>query len=327
MRAPIAKIVRNAIGFLPGKRMLSEVGALLPPGIKGSVVKRIFGVLSNNLASDTPIATNLGISSSFRVQLSAAQGETVLFGTPRDYVTERGALYLAAALAPDSKAFIDIGTNHGYFVFFLRGSLPKALPIFYFEPNPDLYRELVRNFDANGFSGIEGFAVAMGETPGTATFHLDRTDDSASTFSAHAVEDHSIEKIEVPVTTLHEFLSGRKLDELLVKVDIENLECQFMEGAKDSFPKVKYLIMEVLMEAVQKKFIMQMRERFGWEAYYINDFLLQHSADGTFEYNHPQYNWLFCRLKPDELGKKARGHALPSWNDQGPLLDRFRKGW
>ena len=44
--------------------------------------------------------------------------------------------------------------------------------------------------------------------------------------------------------------------------------------------------------------------RRGLKAYYIRDFELIPSVDGEFEYVAPFWNWLFCRMSPNELAAR-----------------------
>jgi hypothetical protein len=45
----------------------------------------------------------------------------------------------------------------------------------------------------------------------------------------------------------------------------------------------------------------------GFHGYYINDYSLEHSLDGSFTYREPEYNWLFCREAPPELERTLAG--------------------
>jgi hypothetical protein len=48
----------------------------------------------------------------------------------------------------------------------------------------------------------------------------------------------------------------------------------------------------------------------GLKAYYIRDFELVLLDDGEFEYVDPFWNWLFCRMSPDELAARLSGTSL-----------------
>jgi len=46
---------------------------------------------------------------------------------------------------------------------------------------------------------------------------------------------------------------------------------------------------------------------WGFHAYYLRDFVLEESLDGTYRYVPPFWNWLFCRLEPEALAKRLSG--------------------
>jgi hypothetical protein len=78
---------------------------------------------------------------------------------------------------------------------------------------------------------------------------------------------------------------------------------------------VASLVMEVLGPAAKSGFVRRMISEHGFQAYYINDFDLEHSLDGSFVYSAPQYNWLFCRHAPTVLRRLLAGtrfRVMPS---------------
>ena len=59
--------------------------------------------------------------------------------------------------------------------------------------------------------------------------------------------------------------------------------------------------MEMLGPAIKQGMPLRIVQELGFHAYYIHDYQLEHSKDGSFEYVAPFYNWLFCRETPEEL--------------------------
>jgi hypothetical protein len=99
------------------------------------------------------------------------------------------------------------------------------------------------------------------------------------------------------------------LENVCIKVDVENAESDFFAGATDALDRINYLIMEVLGPAHAAGFIQQVM-RTPFHAYYINDYTLEFSSDGSFEYCPPEYNWLFCREDPASLAKLLADSGL-----------------
>ena len=68
--------------------------------------------------------------------------------------------------------------------------------------------------------------------------------------------------------------------------------------------------MEVLGEAVKNRFVKNMIDKFGFRAYYINDYKLVYSKNGDFVYEAPEYNWLFCYKSPQEMHDICKGSKI-----------------
>jgi FkbM family methyltransferase len=300
---------RCLIRSVPFKNQLIRWGARLPPPLKCRAGIRLFSSLCRYDHSEEDIATNLGISSDYRLTLRRTTNSALLFGRPEDYRGESGPLLLARHLAPHCRAFIDVGAHLGYFVFYLRHHLPQ-LPIYFFEPNPQLFARISRHVQANRLSGVTGFQVAVGRCDGQADFYIDLSDDSSSSLSDYFVAKHQVKCERVDVVTFDRFLETHKLDGVCVKVDVESAEHDFIAGAAGALDRIRYLIMEVLGPASEAGFVQTMIQRHGFAAYYINARTLEHSTDGRFVYRDPEYNWLFCREQPAELRTRLQESGI-----------------
>jgi methyltransferase FkbM-like protein len=136
------------------------------------------------------------------------------------------------------------------------------------------------------------------------------TDSLSGSLHAEFAAGHQITATEVTVERFETIAQRLELRGACVKVDVEGAEYAFLEGAGDSLDGVDYLIMEVLGDACARGFVSAMMRRGRFHAYYINDYSLEHSLDGSFTYRAPEYNWLFCRETPDELRQKIGQSAL-----------------
>jgi len=301
----MTRIQRQLLKAVPAAPEVLAWGARLPPVLKGVGLTRCLGALRSTIDPPPTLVSNLGIKTSFRVSLPPGTSSSIVFGRPGHYVAERGALHLASALSAKCSAFIDIGSNLGYFVFFLRGTGVRV-PIYFFEPHPELYRVTSENIARNGLMKVTGYQTAVGDFCGSATFHLNLEDLSSSSLDPYFSTHHPVREIPVTVTTLDAFVRSNRLTNVFVKVDVEAAEHQFWAGADPIADHISYLLIEVLCEATNRGFVRMLIAR-GFHAYYINDFALEHSPDGSFGYVAPQFNWLFCRATPDELRRELSG--------------------
>lgn len=294
------------VGLVPAKDHILAWGARLPPSLKGPASQRVLGVISRGRSPEQTFETNLGMDADFHLNFPIKAGSLLLFGNPRSYRGERGGLYLSTALVSDCEAMLDVGANHGYYTFFVAANA-RSLPIYFFEPHPQLFEELSRNIARHPWMKVVGNQMAMGKENGRARFLIDLSNDLSSSLTEDFTRAHQTQATEVAITTYSHFVSQRGLKNLLVKVDVEGAELDFLAGALASKDTIRYLIIEVLESAVRAQFIPKAKEQLGMEAYYMDDFSLHHSKDGAFAYKTGEYNWLFCRLKPRELSKRLTG--------------------
>ncbi len=282
---------------------LLRLAALAPVWLKTEFYRRVCTRLFGEFNPSSSWSTNLGIKSSYRIQLESSVWPLYLFGTPKSYVAERGALYLANALCSHSRAFIDIGAHMGYYTYYVRAH--QTLPIYFFEPNPVLFQNIQTNIKANNLSQITGSSLAIGGESGETTFYLDQTDSSCSSLNK-TYENHDLKEIKVKVITFSEFVKSNGLSNLCVKVDLENAEFDFLKGATLAAPQISHLIIEVLRNAVEQGFIQKAASDLQMHAYYICDETLIYCPNGKFDYVPGQYNWLFSKDSPETLKKKLK---------------------
>jgi hypothetical protein len=105
----------------------------------------------------------------------------------------------------------------------------------------------------------------------------------------------------VETVSLAEYFRAQKIGGALVKVDAEGAGEQVWDGAEAASKSIRYLVMEMLTPEIGAGLPARIITETDLKAYYIRDFELVPSLDGTFEYPAPFWNWLFCRLSPREL--------------------------
>ena len=197
--------------------------------------------------------TNLGIDQRLRVKISSSK-LALLFGAPHLFVGERSSLDLAAALMRYSNCFVDVGSNIGLYIFYLRCRDVSLKPIYFFEADPNLFLSLKKNIIRNGLLNVEGFQVAVADKVGKAIFFQNRTDDNSGTLIKEDWSRHLLQPIEVNKTSFAAFVKERELQNICAKVDVEGAEELFFDGARSSLDKLNFLIIEILGPAIGRNF-------------------------------------------------------------------------
>jgi FkbM family methyltransferase len=287
-----------------------RAGGRLPPALRSSISTRILAAIARRHQERSALVpTNYGIVRRLRCRVPPSQIHA-RFGKPTLYAGERGALEVARALSGNADVFVDIGAHLGFFTLYVRQCGSPTLPIHFFEPDPDLFRLLQANVHANGLPAIEGHQVAIGAVNGVARFYVNRTDSFSGSLTEKFAGIHDVSPIDVHVRSFADVSHELAIANACVKVDVEHAEFEFLAGALGAFDRIRYLIIEILAAAHARNFVSELMAQAGFNAFYINDYVLQPSADGTFEYREPEYNWLFCRERADELALLLRGSRL-----------------
>lgn len=284
--------------------------ALTPPVLRSNFLTRVCGRLVSFSGMKGKITTNLGLKNDFRIDYPDARHPQLIFGRPIDYLGERGALLLTQSLVGRAGAFLDIGSHYGYFTY-VAANATRQTPIYYFEPNPELFSLIASTVTKNGLNHVTGVQKAVGKENTRTQFYINLCDPALSSLHSEVYELTENKKIDVDVITLQSFLSENpELNHILVKVDVENAEFDFVEGAKNVFNRIDFLILEILADAVKKDLIGKLIHDGKYQAYYINDFKITSAPEGRFTFSPGQVNWLFCRKSPDELKEVLRGTAF-----------------
>lgn len=306
--ARLKPIAQKIIRAVPAKHQLLALAAGLPPALRSTALTRVWAYLAATLPQAIPLRTNLGFSR--RHYLFSSDHARDVFGKPELYVGERGALELAKVLAPHSRGFVDIGAHLGFFAFYVRETLDASLPVYLFEPDPDLFQRITDNVSYAALPNVIPVQQAVGHIDGTLTFYKNPDHPDMGSITTVFAEQYQTTPITVEAVRFDTFVRQSRLQKLCVKVDVENAEFEFIEGAYGALDAIDSLIMEVLGPAQQKRFVQRMIHEHGFHAYYINDYQLEYTPDGQFTYVHPQYNWLFSKAVPAALRAKLTESKL-----------------
>lgn len=305
-------LARTIISGTPFKRRLLLMAAATPCWLKErffrySLILRIFSALLFRFRSQPPfpIRTNLGISDAIDIELpSTLARPSDIFGTPSRYRGERGPLLAAQYLGRHCHSFVDIGAHVGYYTHYMRAHATHPLTVYYFEPDPELYGIIQKNLARAKAIGVHGFNQAIGAAHGQAQFYRDLTNSSMSSL-VHEEADHRVRSIAVEVVTFDVFAERAGLrDNYLVKVDVENAEWAFVEGARTALASMPYLILEILGPARNRGLVDHLIRTFGFRCYYIDGLVLEPMEAEDRRYTPGEWNFLFCRDTPEQLSDR-----------------------
>lgn len=127
---------------------------------------------------------------------------------------------------------LDVGANHGEML--LLPELPRSARIYAFEPNATLV-PLLRRSLADSRVAAEVVETAVGAIDGHIAMHVDLHWSGTSSLIA-ANTSGAYKTVEVPITRLDTFLAGldglAPASSLLVKIDVEGLEWEVLQGLR-----------------------------------------------------------------------------------------------
>jgi FkbM family methyltransferase len=165
----------------------------------------------------------------------------VLCGCPRQQDWEAEERAAITQCLSDVDTCVDVGANVGFYTCFFRSRGKRTIA---FEPLRRNLNFLYHNLEANGFTDVEVFPVALGERASIQRIH--GVEDVASLIPdwSRTAPHHS--EI-VSVMTLDDAL-GARLDgrRALIKIDVEGAELQLLHGASRTLGEGHIWLVEVL---------------------------------------------------------------------------------
>lgn len=150
----------------------------------------------------------------------------------------------------DYSIFLDIGANIGVYSILMAG---KGLKCHAFEPMPDNYQAMIRNFELNKLeNNIRSHNIALGNEECYCEFIYEKVNTGASRIATRQGDFHrtksSDEKVLSRVRTLDgiskELLISND-DKLLIKIDAEGMEHSIIEGAIEFLKTHRYILLIV----------------------------------------------------------------------------------
>lgn len=136
----------------------------------------------------------------------------------------------------EAGVILDIGANSGLYSLFAKAHNPGAV-VYAFEPQPNINAVLQKQNAINGFD-IHCMQLALSNQQGELPFYnygegaFDKNTTAGSLNPEWRPEEQ--QHIIVPVTTLDDFLTKEGVGKVdLIKIDVETLEPQVLEGYRE----------------------------------------------------------------------------------------------
>lgn len=229
-------------------------------------------------------------------------------------------LQVIRSLVPAGGVCMDVGANVGLYSLHMARLVGPGGQVHAFEPDPRNHLRLSDNGRLNFTDNrIVFHQLAISNQQGMLPFNR-AGDDSTGLGSLCHVTGPSAGQINVPVTTLDDFIDRQGIDAVdLMKVDIEAHEPEMMQGAERSLrsQRFHYILMEFnghLLAERQKTFAdyLAMFSRYGYKPVQLNLDLLAGLKAGVIDPLTACKNFLFeC---PDWANADWR--AMPSRKPQ-----------
>jgi FkbM family methyltransferase len=302
-------LMEMAWQLVPNPRHVLERLATLPPACKGPLLERVarVGLDVAQYRVDDELETNLAIDGP-AVRIPIRAGRVYLFGNPAKRFDEASTIRLCRALLADAGSFVDIGAHVGLYLWSLLGLFGPTRPGYFFEPNPELFRVLRAN-TSRLTRHVQGFAVAVDDHDGVTDFYVDLEDWSMSTVVEDPHSGHRYRRSRVQCVRFDSFAREVRLQDAVVKADIEGGEARLLDGLASSGGAVLDFVCEVLEPAFVGGFVSEAATKLRADAYLIGDRRLSPSEHVT-RWHLTDRNWLFTRRPRVALERLLRPSGL-----------------
>lgn len=154
---------------------------------------------------------------------------------------ERQLLDVIGNITPPNSVFIDIGANIGNHTLFMAAKTQAR--VFAFEPNKKNYYRLERNIKLSKLTAnVESHNIAIGKKTATVRSVILSHENTGSAIVQQTTEN---DKNGVDLVRLDDFLAVNPVifgGELVVKIDVEGMEVDVLEGMINTIEKYKPVI-------------------------------------------------------------------------------------
>ncbi len=165
-------------------------------------------------------------------------GFKILINPSRDVDTyfyinnfEKYTMEFFSNIITNNDIILDIGANIGIYSLLSASQIKNNISIYSFEPSDEIYNELIKNIELNGFQNIKCFNTAIGDYEGRIKLKMckDHAYNTIEEISMRPI----IEVVEKSITTISNFCNQNNIDHIdILKIDVEGAEYRVIKGAE-----------------------------------------------------------------------------------------------
>jgi len=145
--------------------------------------------------------------------------------------------WMEALFSEPEPVVVDVGANAGLFTHRVWTLNPKT-KLIVFEPLPQMAKKIARwGETTRALLTLHNQAVA--DHDGILDFYASSDNDPTASLKPEATKKITL---HVPVVTLNSAISEKKI--LMVKIDVEGMECEVLAGASQTLQHTRFLIIE-----------------------------------------------------------------------------------
>jgi FkbM family methyltransferase len=195
----------------------------------GKYINRLFFTLLP-YEIDTELFPNIHLMLNLK---DLTQRTTYWQGSRFEYPTPQ----ILSAWGGKAKAFFDIGSNYGFYSYWMLYSCSDIL-VYAFEPNPNTFSILESTKINNNLLRLNNYQIGLGNEVGILGLHPGIEDSGHSTFLPHPAFVQAT-VTNVPVVTFDKWrecigLVLPKEPAWIAKIDVEGFEYKVLEGMRES---------------------------------------------------------------------------------------------
>lgn len=130
---------------------------------------------------------------------------------------------------PHQGCFIDIGANNGFFTLLAAKTLGREGLILSFEPQRKLFASIVRCAEANKFSNVHVFNIAVSDRCSSISMSQNKSHSGSSrlTIDGKAIDESWSANIDEDMLLIPKMIGKRNI---LIKIDVEGHEYNALKG-------------------------------------------------------------------------------------------------
>ena len=223
---------------------------------------------------------------------------------------------------------LDIGANKGVFSIYMSRAAGPNGKVFCFEAQPELGPHLQSVKEKFGLNNLDIANIGLSSSPGTMKLYRIKAGSGGASFDIEIEAQGILEELDVPVTTLDEFLGDKEVGSIsFIKCDVEGHELHVFRGAEQALTKhMPILLYECHRAQEEEGALFRYLVDLGYDGFFFHttaedhaslhrkgrDKLVHYSEHTDYEYCRPSVthrNYIFARkdVAQDYLsGKLAR---------------------